>query len=74
MLTGPDIVGPLEQPLFAYNGSTSVRDVLIAGLRWPTEYWVKLAVSWIAQGAATDREILAMLRIQDRGGQGGNRS
>jgi hypothetical protein len=60
-MTTPDLVVHLEQPLAEYAGSATVRDVLLVGLQWPTEYWPSLAVSWIEQGAAVDREILALL-------------
>jgi hypothetical protein len=33
------------------------RDVVLAGLKWPTEYWVGLAIGWLEQGAPTNKQI-----------------
>jgi hypothetical protein len=37
--------------------------VLHAGLKWPSSYWVELAVNWIEQGAPVDQEIAATLDV-----------
>jgi hypothetical protein len=40
---------------------TSTREVLLMGLQWPTEYWPRLAISWIEQGAPIDQEVKTAL-------------
>ena len=47
----------LETPYSEYSAKAPVKDVLLAGLRWETQYWVSLAVSWIEQSAPIDNEI-----------------
>ncbi len=47
----------LETPYSEYSGAAPLKDVLLAGLRWETQYWAGLAVSWIEQGAPIDKEI-----------------
>ncbi|MDQ1834080.1 MULTISPECIES: hypothetical protein [Massilia] len=58
----------LEVPLAQYRADdATVRDVLLAGLRWPadtpTGYWQSLAVGWIEQGAAIDTEIIEFVKL-----------
>ncbi len=47
----------LETPYPEYIAPAKVKDVLLAGLRWETQYWPSLAVSWIEQGAPIDKEV-----------------
>ena len=57
------LVVHLESPLSAFAPSEgSSRDVVLAGLNWPTEYWAALAVGWLEQGAPVDSEITSALR------------
>jgi hypothetical protein len=52
----------LETPFIHYVPAVApARDVLVAGLKWSTSYWVGLAVNWVEQGAPIDEEIAAML-------------
>src|SRR5689334_18248541 len=52
----------LEAPYSAYRpDSASARDVILAGLSWPADYWVGLALGWLEQGAPIDAEIAALL-------------
>src|SRR4051812_446333 len=52
----------LESPFAKYDASAvPVREVLVAGLSWETEYWPGLAVQWLEQGADVDAEIAALL-------------
>lgn len=52
----------LETPLETYAGAASVRDVVLAGLQYPTsDYWVALALTWLEQGAGLDGEIVERL-------------
>jgi hypothetical protein len=61
-MVSPSIVLPLERPLVEFSpGSDSPRAIVLAGLRWPTEYWKDLAVGWLEQGVALDGEIVEML-------------
>lgn len=57
----------LEAPRSEYVAAgASVRDVVVAGLDWPTPYWPELAVAWLEDGAAMDDEIAdLLLRIAD---------
>ena len=58
----PDIVLPLERPFAEFPaGTADANAVLLAGLRWPTEYWVELALRWVEQGAPVDADALAAL-------------
>ncbi|MFV5215691.1 hypothetical protein ACLIIZ_18375 [Azonexus caeni] len=58
------LVVHLESPLSAFAASEgSVRDVVLAGLNWPTEYWAALAVVWLGQGAPVDSEIASALQV-----------
>lgn len=62
-MNSPSIVLPLERPFTEYFASPSdAKAVLIAGLRWPTEYWVELALRWIEQGAPVDADIADVLQ------------
>jgi hypothetical protein len=41
----------LETPFETYAGAASVRDVVLAGLRYTTsDYWAALALNWLEQG------------------------
>lgn len=58
----PSLVIPLERPFSEFRaGSVSAKTVLLAGLCWPTEYWVELALRWIEQGAPVDADVAAAL-------------
>ncbi|GLS94227.1 hypothetical protein GCM10007918_15190 [Piscinibacter gummiphilus] len=58
----PSIVLPLERPFAEFSaGPFDARAVLLAGLRWPTEYWVELALRWVEQGAPVDVDAAAEL-------------
>jgi len=62
-MNSPRIVLPLEQPFAEFpGGPTDVKAVLLAGLSWPTEYWVELALRWVEQGAPVDAEVAAVLQ------------
>jgi hypothetical protein len=43
------------------GGTQDVRETLLAGLNWPTSYWVDCALKWLNQGATTDQEIVNRL-------------
>jgi len=59
----PDIVLPLERPFAEFPvGSADAKEVLLSGLRWPTEYWVELALRWVEQGAPVDADAAAALQ------------
>jgi hypothetical protein len=53
----PRTLTRLELPYRAYAGSVDARDLVLAGLRWPTEYWVGLAIGWLEQGVPIDEQI-----------------
>jgi len=54
----------LETPFALYQPAAApARDVLLAGLRWPTGHWAGLAVDWVEQGAPVDMEIAALLDV-----------
>jgi hypothetical protein len=60
----------LESPLVAYDPSGApVREVVLAGLRWPGgEYWPALALGWLEQGAQVNGEIHdALCALAERG-------
>lgn len=62
-MTSPDIVLPLERPFDEFSaGPAGAKAVLLAGLRWPTEYWVERALRWVEQGAPVDAEAAEALR------------
>jgi|ERR1041385_11142 hypothetical protein len=47
-----ELVLNLERPYSAFSsGAQTAEDVLLAGLRWRSNRWTALAVSWITQGA-----------------------
>ena len=52
----------LETPL-ASSGleASAVRQLILAGLTWPTEYWAGLAVGWLEQGAPLDADVALAL-------------
>jgi hypothetical protein len=53
----------LEMPFETYVGVACVRDVVLAGLRYPTgDYWPALALTWLEQGADLDSEVVERLR------------
>jgi hypothetical protein len=52
----------LESPYRAYDPSLGTpREVILAGLTCPSEYWVDLAITWLEQGAPIDQEVAAHL-------------
>jgi hypothetical protein len=52
----------LETSFETYAGAAPVRDVVLAGLRYPTsDYWVALALIWLEHGAELDGEIVKRL-------------
>jgi hypothetical protein len=52
------LVVHLDEPYASYKPVLApARDVVLAGLAWPTEHWAVLAVSWLEQGAPIDQEI-----------------
>ena len=56
------IVVFLEAPLSAFNSNEyTPRQVVLAGLKWPTEYWPNLALSWLEQGVEIDQDISTIL-------------
>lgn len=62
-MKSPSIVKPLERPLAEYGSSVdSARQVMAAGLRWPTPYWCDLAIGWLEQGLAIDDKICELLQ------------
>jgi len=49
---------PMEQlPL----DGPPARDIVIAALKWPTDYWPTLALDWLDAGLPVDEEIAALL-------------
>ncbi|MBQ0936379.1 hypothetical protein [Ideonella paludis] len=58
----PSIVTALEEPYPAYSGTMDASHILLAGLQWPTEYWVGLALGWLEQGAPISQAILKELQ------------
>ncbi|WKJ90765.1 hypothetical protein QZJ86_01110 [Methylomonas montana] len=58
------LVVHLESPVSNYvSTEAGARDVVLAGLNWPTEYWAALAVGWLEQGVPVDAEILSVLNL-----------
>jgi hypothetical protein len=58
MSTDPrNLVVNLESLLAEYSGDAPVKEIVLAGLRWDTEYWPALAIAWIEQGAEIDEEV-----------------
>jgi hypothetical protein len=52
----------LESPYKDFDGSEEIaREVVLAALRWPTEYWARLAIEWLAQGAPIDTKVVEAL-------------
>ena len=52
----------LQLPLAGYRDvPVAAREVVVAGLRWDTDYWPSLAVSWIEQGVPLDQELVDLL-------------
>jgi hypothetical protein len=51
------LVAHLETLYSEYSGDVPVKEILIAGLGWETQYWPSLAVAWVKQGAAIDNEV-----------------
>lgn len=48
----------LESSYSAYSPVlASAREVMLAGLRWSSDYWSGLAVAWLEEGAPIDVEI-----------------
>jgi hypothetical protein len=42
------------------------RDIVIAALKWPTEYWPELALVWLDEGLPVDEETAALLLAASR--------
>ncbi|MBN3722604.1 hypothetical protein [Burkholderia sp. Ac-20379] len=58
----PSIVLPLAYPFAEFvPGVDSAREIVVAGLRWPTPYWCDLAVGWLEQGVPVDDGIVELL-------------
>lgn len=56
------LVAHLESSYTTYvPESASVRNVILAGLQWPSDYWSGLAVSWLEDGAPIDEDIAVQL-------------
>lgn len=52
----------LEAPYEEYTATDApAREVVMAGLTWPTDYWPGLAVAWLEQGAPIDEGIAEAL-------------
>jgi hypothetical protein len=52
----------LESPYASFNEQVvPAREVVLAGLNWPTPYWPGLAIDWLEQGAAIDAQIAQAL-------------
>lgn len=51
----------LEASYADYRGAVPARQVVLAGLGFPMDYWIGLAVGWLEQGAQLDDEIVEML-------------
>lgn len=61
-MSSPSIVLPLERPYDEFSpGESLPREIVLAGLRWPSEYWRNLAIRWIEQGAPLDTEVADLL-------------
>lgn len=61
-MKSPEIVRPLEHPLAEFTSTVGcAREVVVAGLRWPTAYWCSLAVGWLEQGLDIDDDIVELL-------------
>ncbi len=52
----------LETPYGEYQGPTSARQVVLAGLGSTMGYWIGLALGWLEQGFPLDVEIVEILR------------
>ena len=53
-----DLVLNLERPYSAFSSdAAAAEDVLLAGLRWRSNRWTALAVSWIGQGAPLSEDV-----------------
>src|SRR5215475_12468823 len=54
----------LERPYAAFSSQAETpRDVLLAGLKWRSDYWTGLAVAWIHQGAPIDEDVVNELEL-----------
>ena len=62
-----ELVIHLERPMnqLPLDGP-SVREIVIAGLAWPTEYWPQLALAWLDEGLPIDEEIADLLLAVSR--------
>ncbi|QKH38515.1 hypothetical protein FOC84_27715 [Achromobacter pestifer] len=62
-----ELVIHLERPMdqLPLDGP-SAREIVIAGLKWPTEYWPQLALAWLEEGLSIDEEIAALLLAVSR--------
>ena len=54
-----DLVLALEQPLGAsdHRSEAELKAIVMAGLTFPSDYWVGLAVDWLVEGAPMDDDI-----------------
>ncbi len=58
------LVIKLEEPYSAFSsGGETAADVLLAGLRWRSQLWTGLAVSWIKQGAPISEAVANELEL-----------
>ena len=62
-----ELVIHLERPMerLPFDGP-SARDVVIAALKWPTDYWPELALAWLDEGLPVDEEIATLLLAASR--------
>jgi hypothetical protein len=57
-----DLITKLELPLASCGlDDESIRNAILMGLTWSSEYWADLAISWLEQGASLDAEIVMAL-------------
>jgi hypothetical protein len=52
----------LESPYKDFQGSEEIaREIVLAALCWPMEYWARLAIEWLAEGAPIDEKVIEAL-------------
>jgi hypothetical protein len=63
-----ELVSKLIKPLSELDSETfPPKKVILAALTWPTDGWMKEALSWIEQGVPLDEEIATALEsVADR--------
>lgn len=62
-----ELVIHLEQPMERQpHDGPPARDIVIAALKWPTEYWPELALAWLDEGLPIDEEIAVLLLAVSR--------